>query len=55
MLDGNIEDLRVLMRDRVSASFGNFVERLIDTGPDGFQTAFTARRAVLPFAGVTGS
>lgn len=44
LLDGNRDDLVLVMRSNVSSKTADFIEKMMDTSPRGYQTAFTARR-----------
>lgn len=44
LVDGNRDDLVLVMRSTVSPKTADFIERMIDTSSAGYQTAYTARR-----------
>jgi serine/threonine-protein kinase len=44
LVEENRDDLILVMRSTVSPKTAVFIERMIDTSPGGYQTAFTARR-----------
>ncbi|WP_156022884.1 protein kinase [Terracoccus sp. 273MFTsu3.1] len=46
LMGENRSDLVTLMRSSVSSPTAAFIEKLIDTSPAGYQTAYTARRDV---------
>lgn len=44
LLEGNRDDLVLVMRSTVSPKTSTFIERMIDTSSAGYQTAYTAHR-----------
>lgn len=44
LVGDNMDDLVLVMRSSVSPKTAQLLERLLDTGPSGYQTAFTAHR-----------